>query len=51
MHRVLDTKVLELSIMIWVILMKYRNETTEAGYINAAEAGVKFDDIRSVRQG
>ena len=51
MHRVLHMKVLELSIVISIVCVKYRNETTVAGYINASEACVKFDNVGTVRQG
>jgi hypothetical protein len=47
MHGVLDTKVFELAIVVRIVGVKHGNETAVASDVDAPEAGVKLDYVRS----
>ena len=50
-NRMLDAKIFELAVMIWVVLMEDGQGAAVARDIDAAKAGIEFDDIWSVGKG
>src|SRR3954471_3217130 len=50
MDSVLDAKVFQLAVVVWIILMKNGNGAAVTGDIDAAETSIEFDDIRPVSQ-
>ena len=47
---VLDAKIFQLAVMIWIVLMEDGQGAAVTGDVDAAQTGIEFDDIGPVSQ-
>jgi len=47
-YRMLNLEIFESPVVLWIILMKYRDSSAVASNVDAAQARIKLDHIRLI---